>query len=281
MPTSCARSDAVNGIDGGRSGLTAVTRILLTTLLAGCATAPRPVALVPPLESLSFDVGHWQCKGTSYATATEAEQHWNARVIARTRMRCRATPSTVQSRCGTKSARRTEDWRPRHGSRTTRTSSPSCGSPGSMRRYARERSKSCIVPHEVSQLTLSTPSTAAAASGTSVAPGSTSAGAGSTPKSGFSPSIWTSERSDCRSHARRDRRGRSVRRYRESFIATQTLGLLQSLRARSIGSIAASLEVVRAHHHRDRRRPPGHARVPRVADLRAIVLAHVPLHPIR
>ena len=43
------------------------------------APAPAP-ALQPPLDSLAFYVGHWECKGTVFATADAPETHWDARV---------------------------------------------------------------------------------------------------------------------------------------------------------------------------------------------------------
>jgi hypothetical protein len=58
-----------------------------TALACGASTTPapasaaRPVVLAPPMSSLSFYVGSWQCDGTSFATQGQAkEEHWKARM---------------------------------------------------------------------------------------------------------------------------------------------------------------------------------------------------------
>jgi hypothetical protein len=57
--------------------------ILILTAAIGCATTPvaRPhVALAPELAQMAFYVGSWSCKGTTFATATDPEEHWDATV---------------------------------------------------------------------------------------------------------------------------------------------------------------------------------------------------------
>ncbi len=56
---------------------------VLGFLLVSCATskpATKPT-IAPALESLAFYVGSWDCKGTSFTTSDQAEEHWNAKVI--------------------------------------------------------------------------------------------------------------------------------------------------------------------------------------------------------
>jgi hypothetical protein len=54
-------------------------------VVAGCATpgttAPPRSPLAPSLSSLSFYVGEWDCRGTTFAAADHGEQHWKAKVI--------------------------------------------------------------------------------------------------------------------------------------------------------------------------------------------------------
>jgi hypothetical protein len=42
-------------------------------------TAPVP-AIKAPLDSLSFYVGNWTCKGTTFPTKEQKEEHWDARI---------------------------------------------------------------------------------------------------------------------------------------------------------------------------------------------------------
>ena len=47
----------------------------------GSETPPLTVAaLKPPLDSLAFYVGTWQCKGTYFATKDQPEETWEARM---------------------------------------------------------------------------------------------------------------------------------------------------------------------------------------------------------
>jgi len=62
--------------------------VLALPTLASCASSaapapavPRPPSLAAPLDSLAFYVGSWQCKGTSFASGTDPEAHWDARVV--------------------------------------------------------------------------------------------------------------------------------------------------------------------------------------------------------
>ena len=55
---------------------------VLASVVASCA-APKPARpkLAPALESLAFYVGSWDCKGTTFKTSDQAEEHWSAKVI--------------------------------------------------------------------------------------------------------------------------------------------------------------------------------------------------------
>ena len=72
-PRECTR-------DG--SGSRRVKPILLIVLVAAAcarpASPPTPPTLRAPLDSLSFYVGKWQCKGTDFVTA--AQPTWDARI---------------------------------------------------------------------------------------------------------------------------------------------------------------------------------------------------------
>ena len=58
--------------------------VLVITGLTSCASAAPPLtaaALIPPLHTLAFYVGSWQCKGTFYPTKEEpVETKWEATI---------------------------------------------------------------------------------------------------------------------------------------------------------------------------------------------------------
>jgi hypothetical protein len=65
--------------------------VLAITALTSCASAaattarpappqPTAAALKPPLDSLAFYVGSWQCKGTYFATSDQPEEKWEATI---------------------------------------------------------------------------------------------------------------------------------------------------------------------------------------------------------
>jgi hypothetical protein len=53
--------------------------------VAACATAkpaPAPTpAIKAPLDSLAFYVGNWTCKGKTFPTKEQKEEHWDARIV--------------------------------------------------------------------------------------------------------------------------------------------------------------------------------------------------------
>lgn len=50
--------------------------------VAACATPPpKPTEISPALQSLAFYVGEWSCKGTTFATAQQKEEHWDTKIV--------------------------------------------------------------------------------------------------------------------------------------------------------------------------------------------------------
>jgi hypothetical protein len=55
--------------------------ILIAFTSAACAHAPAPPTLRPPLDTLAFYVGKWECKGTDFVTADQpTRETWDARL---------------------------------------------------------------------------------------------------------------------------------------------------------------------------------------------------------
>jgi hypothetical protein len=65
------------------TGLTSCAPAAGSTPAQTPESAPPPLAvaaLKPPLDSLAFYAGTWQCKGTSHATKDQPEEKWEARM---------------------------------------------------------------------------------------------------------------------------------------------------------------------------------------------------------
>jgi hypothetical protein len=73
----------VNRLACGALAITALTSCASTAPVPAPEAAPArppPPALVPPLDSLSFYVGSWTCKGTAFAYESQPEEKWEATI---------------------------------------------------------------------------------------------------------------------------------------------------------------------------------------------------------
>lgn len=60
--------------------ITALSSCATTTAPSPASSAGRPAALAPPLDSLAFYVGHWQCKGTRFSENGQPKERWQATI---------------------------------------------------------------------------------------------------------------------------------------------------------------------------------------------------------
>lgn len=60
----------------------AIAVVVALFSVAACATrTAKPPPLSPALQSLAFYVGEWSCKGTTFPTADQKSEHWDAKLV--------------------------------------------------------------------------------------------------------------------------------------------------------------------------------------------------------